>query len=119
MHPTTTGINKIVFEVPDEFGFPPVLYWNNCSMLGKYNDELSYCRIDRIKRQTFITISILNSDDRVKIIRLTDTSIENLFSSPTIPGNFYLFKAQQYYQTTLREASRVNMTYVLGETIDF
>lgn len=66
-------------------------------MLGKYDDTLSYCRIDRINRQTFITIAILDSDDRVKIIRLSDTNINSLFSTPLIPGGFYLFKAQQFY----------------------
>jgi hypothetical protein len=45
-----TGVDKIVFEVPDQFGFPPVLYWNNCTMLGKYDDTLNYCRIDRLNR---------------------------------------------------------------------
>lgn len=108
-------IDKMVFRIPNEFGYPSIKSLDNCSMKGKVVTPVTSCELQRTYGYTYVSlIPDTTYDNTVKIVRLSDNSNANLFTTPSLPGNFYNITCDLYSGGQLLEKQTINITRVLG-----
>ncbi|KRW99610.1 hypothetical protein PPERSA_03411 [Pseudocohnilembus persalinus] len=119
--PSDYIIDKLVFRLPEEYDYPALATIDNCKMIGKTSVDVTDCSLDRIDGQTFATMVPPASswdDHAVKIIRITFQQQADLFTAPSLPGDFYNISLSMWSGPTLVEKTYTNMTSVLGEYLD-
>ena len=88
-------------------------------MRGTIETEVEECKLDRKDKNTYIA---LKPDEfykhEIKIIRLTDSDIQNLFPAPMLPGGFYNMSVELYSGDYLTEKNTINISAVLGWDLD-
>ncbi|EAR88763.2 hypothetical protein TTHERM_00259620 (macronuclear) [Tetrahymena thermophila SB210] len=107
-------IDQMVFRLPNEFGYPAVKGFDNCSIKGKFNDNVLQCILQRKFAQTKVFMlpdSTYNQDP--KIIEINDSQ-GNLFTAPCIPGAQYNMTVELYSQGILVEKQTIITSPVLG-----
>lgn len=91
-------------------------------MIGKVPETLiPNCKLNRIDRKTYVTSTPKAGDyddHAIKIMRLSFTANENLFTSPMLPGDHYNISLAMYSNDILVEKTGINMTDVLGVFFD-
>ncbi|KAL4505390.1 hypothetical protein ABPG72_002452, partial [Tetrahymena utriculariae] len=107
-------VDQLVFRLPNEFGYPPVKGFDNCSIKGKFNDNVLQCILQRKFAQTKVYMlpdTTYNQDP--KIIEINDSQ-GNLFTAPCIPGAQYNITIELYSQGILVEKQTIITSPVLG-----
>lgn len=91
-------------------------------MIGKRPETLiPNCKLNRLDRKTYVTAIPEDGDyddHAVKIMRLSFTKTENLFTAPMLPGDHYNISLAMYSNEILVESTGINMTDVLGVFFD-
>ncbi|KAL4456526.1 hypothetical protein ABPG74_000633 [Tetrahymena malaccensis] len=107
-------IDQLVFRLPNEFGYPAVKGFDNCSIKGKFNDNVLQCILQRKFAQTkvYMQPDITYNQDP-KIIEINDSQ-GNLFTAPCIPGAQYNITVELYSQGILVEKQTIITSPVLG-----
>lgn len=75
----------MVYRLPEEFAYPAILNLDNCKMIGKVKSDIpsTDCTLNRQDRNSYVTLIPRDyTDHAVKIIRLSFTVEDNLFTAP-------------------------------------
>ncbi|KRX03573.1 hypothetical protein PPERSA_04125 [Pseudocohnilembus persalinus] len=125
----TDRIDKMIFTLPTEFGYPAVKDLNGCDRYGviNYDSPVFDCNLARPYRDRYVTfypdeISTGNNDafydHAINIITLGNTDQDYLFKAPKYPGTHYNMTLELYSEGILVEKSVVNLTNVQGYDFD-
>ena len=84
-------IDKMIFRLPEEYGYPAVSNLDKCVMSGKVNINIprTNCKLDRVDGATYVTLDLtgLNYDHTIKIVSIIDSAYS--FTAPELPGTHY------------------------------
>lgn len=119
--PASYKIDKLVFRLPEEFGYPDLSDIDQCEMIGKDQTPISDCKLNRVDRRTlvnFVPKAGDYDDHAVKIVRISFTNSANLFKAPQLPGDHYNMTLSMYSGNTLVEQTDTNLTTVKGSVLD-
>jgi hypothetical protein len=99
-------------------------------MIGKLSNAVPDCKLNRIDRRTYVTMSPpiidIGGDDYytysrhdIKIMRISMNNVDDLFTAPMLPGDHYNISLAMYDESeVLVEKTGINMTDVLGKFLD-
>lgn len=86
-----------MFRIPNEYNYAAVKTLDSCSMLGKVSTTITLCELSRTNGYTYVKmIPDTTYDNSVKIVKLSDSVISNLFTAPEYPGNIYNITVELY-----------------------
>jgi len=100
LRPSTSAtnyvINKLVYTIPNDFGYPAVATID-CIMEGATTYAVSSCVLQRIGGRTLVTLIPSVYNNEVKIVRLTyNAGNVGLYTVPLIGGNNYVLQVDMY-----------------------
>jgi hypothetical protein len=113
--------NRLVFTLPEQFGYPPVSSLDSCAI--ESNTKLSgvacyLLRVDNDKYVTFYPYIIDPTQYRHQIAMITLANGGEGFSAPAYPGTQYTITVAAYSDDTLVEKATVHLSNVLGYGLD-
>ena len=106
-------INKLVYTIPNDFGYSAVPSID-CEMKGALFAVASSCVLQRIGGRTLVTLIPSVYNNEVKIVRLTYyAGNSGLFTVPLIGGNNYVLQVDMYAgNNQLVERGKANISQI-------
>ena len=110
--PSDYLVNKLVYTIPNDFGYPAIPYLD-CEMKGATKYPVTSCQLQRIGGRTLVTLVPSSYSNEVKIVRLTyNAGNTGLFTVPIIGGNNYVLQVDMYTDNQLVERGTANISEI-------